>query len=162
MSRNCFIGYLWAVLVVLAAAGSFAVLFMIWLGIVDRTVEVGSLEGIERRIGFDLPADTRLIEAKYSGFLIRAELAVKVTMPPDELQALLNTPPLDGNTTEHDRLLDNDSAQFADMHGWLPDAARQFIAVSAVYPEYQSYIVTILADIDQPQTPVVYLRWGFM
>ncbi len=148
----------WVALVVFGAIGTVGLFIMIRLIGCDGIVDVGSVSGIEERIGLHFPPATALIEARYESVVMSAFLTAKLQMPRDQLDAFLSAPPFLGRTTRSERVLDDKYGELYRFRDWHPDAATKFIATHALYRD-NLYAVWLLTDIADPQTAIIYLHW---
>lgn len=158
MRRQRAILGIWVTLVTFGAIGTVALCVMLSRIGCGGTVGVGSVRGIEQRTELHFPPGTVLVEAKYNSVVMSAGLTAKLQMPRDRLDAFLRGPPFLGRTTRSERVLDDRYGDACSIKSWRPDAAKDFIAASALY-RHNSYSVWILADIDDPQTAIIYLHW---
>ena len=135
-----------------------ALLFMIWLGIVDRTVEVGSLEGVERRIGVQFPPGARLIEARYETAGLNADLMARVEMRRDELHGFLSAGGFGACSTSDKGLLDPKYGNAMAMRTFETGKTRCFVSADTSC-EHPTASCHVLADLDDSSVAIVYLWW---
>ncbi|MCK4324290.1 MAG: hypothetical protein KAW89_07150 [Armatimonadetes bacterium] len=157
MRRDYMMLAVWFTLVAVGVTGTVALCLMLNRIGCGGTVRVGSIRGIEQRTDLQFPPDTVLMQGKYDSVVMSADLMAKLQMPRDALDGFLSGPPFLGNTSRSERVL-HDKFNGLGVNDWHPDAAKNFISASALYRE-NSYSVWILADIDDPQTAVIYLLW---
>ncbi len=126
----------------------------------DAYLPVQSLQGVARRIGLKFPPGARLVDVRYTSVLMSVNLWAVLTMPPEQARAFLAGPPFERETSEERRLTDK-AASVSGISGWHPDAARKFLSAGTPY-RGQWYTVHVLADLDQPDSAMVYLLWSVM
>ena len=150
--------WLWLLKIVLVGVAILAGCYTVLLHIIPGTADVKSLSEVYRRTDLHFPPGTRLVAADCSDVLVSAMLTAKLTMPRDQLDRLISDEPFLGHAEDTRAMMGGKYGNPHEIEGWEPGAAESFVGSMAWYHNRQ-YAVWVLADIDDPQRAIIYLRW---
>jgi hypothetical protein len=148
-------------LVMLLAVGTSVASVMVnWSFEMPRTVAIGTIEGVERLGGIEIPSGARLIGARMTHSVVDLDPIgwAILEMPRDDARMMLRTPPLvepdyDGRPVSDDwRPWDDELAD-----EWRPDQAEKWIGAVVGKSRREFWHVNALADFDREPARVYLL-----
>ncbi len=124
------------------------------------TVAIGSVEGVERLGGIDIPENARLVNARLRHSMIDLDpLAWAILeMPRDAARQMFKSPPFAEG--EHDARPVSDAwGRFGDerIEGWHPDEAEVWMGAMVGQERRQFWHINALADLDEEPARVYML-----
>ena len=151
---------LWLAGVVLMVLASATSLVLGWKMDPMATVAIGSIEGVERLGGIDIPEGARLVNARLRASMIDQDpIAWAVLdMPRADARHMLRQPPLVDPGGDRAMLTDQ-WGQFGgkQIEGWQPESAEEWMSAYVVESRREYWNANALADLDQEPARVYLL-----
>jgi hypothetical protein len=147
------------VLMLLALAASVGANALRWNDTME-TVKIGSVHGVERLAGIDIPGSARLVNARLRHSMVDLDpLAWAILeMPRADARKMLTSKPLHAMDQER-KPLRNEGGRFGDerIEDWRPDEAEEWFAALVGEERREPWHVTALADLDEEPARVYLL-----
>lgn len=147
-------------LMLLAAGTGIASVMVGWSFRLPRTVAIGSIEGVERLGGIEIPDSARLVGARLTHSVVDLDPLgwAILKMPRDDARRMLRTPPLVAPTRDGRPVNDAWKPFDGELAGeWRPDEAEEWMGawIGDSRPEF--WHVNALADLDREPARVYLL-----
>jgi len=123
-------------------------------------VRVTDIRKVRYWTGLQFPSDAVLVDGYFLGGLFAYQIA-KIRLPRKKVKGFIAQPPIGGRADNNtvDSLIQADGFRVMKQHGWQLPHPRTFLSTGFFKRGYADRGVSLLIDLDDSRTAVLYLYY---